>query len=95
MIPRSYLYRLAKRDIELGHIIEILQSKQIQCLLEKGLKGDYVASVVNLVLMNEGFKERQELGIKDESETPPPSKMAIDYIKTRQQQEVKNRINEN
>lgn len=56
-ISRSTLYLWQKEHPEFSDIIEILQQKQAQALINNGLSGDYNPTIAKVLLAKHGYKD--------------------------------------
>lgn len=56
-ISRSTLYLWQKEHPEFSDIIEILQQKQAQALINNGLSGDYNPTIAKVLLSKHGYKD--------------------------------------
>lgn len=58
---RSILYEWKEQDEEFSDIIDILQQKQANMLISKGLSGDYNPTIAKVLLTKHGYREGTEL----------------------------------
>lgn len=65
-ISRSTLYLWQKEHKEFSDIIEILQQKQAQVLINNGLSGDYNPTIAKVLLTKHGYTDKQEIDQKTE-----------------------------
>ena len=82
-IARSTVYEYAKQDSDLGRdfsdTLEGIMAMQEHKLINKGLTGDFNATITKLMLSNHGYAEKQEVDNKssDGSMTPKPDTIRI------------------
>lgn len=83
---RRTLYSWAEQHEEFQHILEAIGAKQEQEALSKGLKGDWNATIVKLLLGKHGYSDKSETDHKstDGSMTPKASMSAQDAAKAYQ-----------
>ncbi|HGJ5882038.1 DNA-packaging protein [Arsenophonus sp.] len=60
-IARSTLYEYQKINLEFSDILEAILSLQENKLINKGLIGDFNASVTKLILTKHGYSDKQEI----------------------------------
>lgn len=65
-ISRSTLYLWQKEHDEFSDIIETLQQKQTQVLINNGLSGAYNPTIAKVLLAKQGYKDSQEVDQKTE-----------------------------
>lgn len=65
-ISRSTLYLWQKEHKEFSDIIEILQQKQAQVLINNGLSGNYNPTIAKVLLTKHGYTDKQEIDQKTE-----------------------------
>lgn len=65
-ISRSTLYLWQKQYPEFSDIIETLQQKQTQVLINNGLSGAYNPTIAKVLLAKQGYKDSQEIDQKTE-----------------------------
>lgn len=58
---RSSLYNYADDDTEFSDMLEMIKATQERGLINKGLKGEFNATIVKLMLANHGYSDKQEL----------------------------------
>lgn len=58
---RSSLYNYASSSEEFKDILELIKARQEVELINKGLKGEFNASIAKLMLANHGYSEKQTL----------------------------------
>lgn len=61
-IRRETVYKWGKdpRKAEFGNILDRIQAKQEQVLLNKGISGEFNSNIAKLVLGKHGYKDRSE-----------------------------------
>lgn len=65
-ISRSTLYLWQKEYKEFSDIIEVLQQKQAQVLINNGLSGNYNPTIAKVLLTKHGYTDKQEIDQKTE-----------------------------
>jgi len=65
-ISRSTLYLWQKEHKEFSDIIEVLQQKQAQVLINNGLSGNYNPTIAKVLLTKHGYTDKQEIDQKTE-----------------------------
>jgi hypothetical protein len=65
-IHRSTLYAWQKEKPEFSDIIEQLQQKQVERLLNMGLSGDYNSTIAKVLLTKHGYNDKTEIDQKTE-----------------------------
>lgn len=65
-ISRSTLYLWQKEHKEFSDIIEVLQQKQAQVLINNGLAGKYNPTIAKVLLTKHGYTDKQEIDQKTE-----------------------------
>ncbi|WP_081302285.1 terminase small subunit, partial [Gilliamella sp. HK7] len=58
---RSSLYNYASSSEEFKDMLELIKARQEVELINKGLKGEFNASIAKLMLANHGYSEKQIL----------------------------------
>lgn len=74
-ISRSRAYEYAKQSCEFKDTLEGIQTLQERGLINKGLTGDFNATITKLMLANHGYSDKTEVDNKssDGSMTPKPT----------------------
>lgn len=83
---RSRVYEYGKSNEEFKDTLEAIQSLQESLLVNKGLTGDFNATITKLMLANHGYSEKQEIDHQssDGSMSPQAKEDAIlDAIKAK------------
>lgn len=64
-ISRRTIYDWAKEEDKaaFSHILDKIQAKQEQVLINKGLNGDFNSAITKLVLGKHGYHEKQDVGL--------------------------------
>lgn len=65
-ISRSTLYLWQKEHKDFSDIIEVLQQKQAQVLMNNGLSGNYNPTIAKVLLTKHGYTDKQEIEQKTE-----------------------------
>jgi predicted RNase H-like nuclease (RuvC/YqgF family) len=65
-ISRSTLYLWQKEHEEFSDIIEELQQKQTESLINNGLSGSYNSTIAKVLLTKQGYTDKQEIDQKTE-----------------------------
>lgn len=65
-ISRSTLYLWQKEHKDFSDIIEVLQQKQAQVLINNGLSGNYNPTIAKVLLTKHGYTDKQEIDQKTE-----------------------------
>jgi len=65
-IHRSTLYEWQKEKPQFSDIIEQLQQKQVERLLNMGLSGDYNSTIAKVLLTKHGYNDKTEIDQKTE-----------------------------
>lgn len=65
-ISRSTLYLWQKEHKAFSDIIEVLQQKQAQALINNGLSGNYNPTIAKVLLTKHGYTDKQEIDQKTE-----------------------------
>lgn len=81
-ISRSTLYLWQKEHKEFSDIIEVLQQKQAQVLINNGLSGNYNSTIAKVLLTKHGYTDKQEIDHTTKGES---IKTEIDYSKLSEQ----------
>lgn len=83
-ISRSTLYLWQKEHKEFSDIIEILQQKQAQVLINNALSGSYNATIAKVLLTKHGYTDKQEIEQKTtlHDERIDESKLTDDELRT-------------
>ncbi|MGJ8516633.1 terminase small subunit [Carnimonas bestiolae] len=74
-VDRSTIYAWGEEDRDFSYILEAILAEQEQLLISKGLRNEYNASLVKLMLGKHGYSEKAEVDntSSDGSMTPKPS----------------------
>ena len=83
---RSSLYNYASSSEEFKDMLELIKARQEVELINKGLKGEFNASIAKLMLANHGYSEKQSIDHQssDGSMSPQAKEDAIlDAIKAK------------
>lgn len=62
------------------HILDCIQSKQQQVLINKGLNGDFNSNICKLVLGKHGFHDKQETELSGPGGGPIKNEWSVEYI---------------
>lgn len=83
-ISRSTLYLWQKEHKEFSDIIEILQQKQAQALINNALSGSYNPTIAKVLLTKHGYTDKQEIDQKTtiEDERIDESKLTDEELRT-------------
>lgn len=65
-VNRSTIYQWQKDHKEFSNIIDTLQQKQAQQLINKGLSGNYNPTIAKVLLTKHGYTDKQEIDQKTE-----------------------------
>ncbi|MEQ1967688.1 DNA-packaging protein [Xenorhabdus nematophila] len=78
-IARSTVYEYAKLNAEFSDTLEGILALQESRLINKGLSGEFNATITKLMLSNHGYSEKQEIDHRspDGSMSPQPSKIVL------------------
>lgn len=78
-VTRKSIYEWAKQSEELSDTLEGIQALQENRLINKGLTGDFNATISKLMLANHGYSDKQEVDNKssDGSMTPKPTTIQL------------------
>ncbi|MBD2785391.1 DNA-packaging protein [Xenorhabdus sp. DI] len=78
-IARSTVYEYAKQSAEFSDTLEAILALQESKLINKGLTGDFNATITKLMLANHGYSDKQEIDHRsqDGSMSPQPSKIVL------------------
>lgn len=60
-VSKKTLYNWSKLDDELLHTLDIIQTKQEEMLINRGLKSEYNSTIVKLMLANHGYSDKQDI----------------------------------
>lgn len=76
---RSRVYEYGKLNEEFQDTLEAIQSLQESLLVNKGLTGDFNATITKLMLSNHGYSEKQEIDhtSSDSSMSPKPTRIEL------------------
>ncbi|OCG58767.1 hypothetical protein A9G41_08120 [Gilliamella sp. Nev5-1] len=79
---RSSLYNYASSSEEFKDALELIKARQEVELINKGLKGEFNASIAKLMLANHGYSEKQILDHQSmgSSITTKPKPMRIELV---------------
>lgn len=81
-VSRSSVYDWAKQSNEFSYIVEGILALQENRLINKGLQGEFNATIAKLMLTKHGYSDKQELTGKDggalQLETKPLSSLFHD-----------------
>lgn len=81
-ISRSTLYLWQKEHSEFSDIIETLQQKQAQQLVNNGLQGTYNPTIAKVLLTKHGYTDKQEVKTTVEDKRRDLSKLSDDDLET-------------
>lgn len=83
-ISRSTLYLWQKEHPEFSDIIEVLQQKQAQVLINNGLSGNYNSTIAKVLLTKHGYNDKQEVEQRTtiEDERTDLTKLSDDELRT-------------
>ncbi|MDE1484439.1 DNA-packaging protein [Xenorhabdus bovienii] len=78
-ISRSRAYEYANQSSEFKDTLEGIKTLQENRLINKGLLGEFNATITKLMLSNHGYSEKQEVNHQslDGSMSPQPSKIVL------------------
>ncbi|CDG96687.1 putative protein p17 [Xenorhabdus bovienii str. puntauvense] len=78
-IARSTVYEYAKQSEEFSDTLERILALQESRLINKGLSGDFNATITKLMLANHGYSDKQEIDHRspDGSMSPQPTKVIL------------------
>ncbi|MEF3108642.1 DNA-packaging protein [Raoultella sp. WB_B2P2-3] len=78
-VTRKSIYEWAKGSDELSDTLEGILSMQENKLINKGLTGDFNATITKLMLANHGYSDKTEVDNKssDGSMTPKPTTIQL------------------
>lgn len=76
---RSRVYEYGKSNEEFKDTLEAIQSLQESLLVNKGLTGDFNATITKLMLANHGYSEKQSIDhqLSDSSMSPKPVRVEL------------------
>lgn len=78
-ISRSRAYEYAKQSGEFKDTLDDIQTMQERGLINKGLSGEFNATITKLMLANHGYSDKAEIDNKssDGSMTPKPTTIQL------------------
>lgn len=71
-VARSSIYLWIEQNKEFSDIIEKLQAKQAEMLINSGLSGSYNPTIAKVLLTKHGYRDSQEITGKDGKDLPTP-----------------------
>jgi hypothetical protein len=95
-ISRSTLYLWQQEHKEFSDIIEVLQQKQAQVLINNGLSGAYNPTIAKVLLTKHGYTDKTEVNQKTtfKDERIDPSKLTDDELRSLAEMQRKSGISE-
>ena len=77
---RSSLYNYASSSKEFKDMLELIKARQEVELINKGLKGEFNASIAKLMLANHGYSEKQEIDHQSSDGIMSPKPIRVELV---------------